>query len=106
MPDMCHICRRQSRGFGFSPKGTGINVKACSIRCQKTISTVYAEAKILIDPTRDEMNAVIEGGRSGGEYLESIGKFSLNELSKEEFTQFLLCVIGGYIEHLKNEVPF
>jgi len=104
---MCHICRRQSRGFGFSPKGTDINVKACSIRCQKTISTVYAEAKILIDPTRDEMNAVIEGGRSGGEYLESIGKTDLAALTADEWTQFLLCIVGSYTEYFKkDEVPF
>lgn len=74
--------------------------------CLDAIATHYAETGKLIDATQQEMNAVIAGGRNGGEYLESIGKTDLADLSADEWTQFLLCVIGGYTEHFKNEAPF
>jgi len=74
--------------------------------CLDVIATHYAETEKLIDPTQQEMNAIIHGGRNGGEYLESIGKTDLAALSADEWTQFLLCVIGGYTEHFKNEAPF
>ena len=46
-----------------------------------------------------EKTSYLYGGRNGGEYLESIGKFNLAELTKEEWLTFLECVCKNY--HLK-----
>tara|TARA_R110002096_G_scaffold420434_1_gene625478 strand:- start:961 stop:1194 length:234 start_codon:yes stop_codon:yes gene_type:complete len=43
-------------------------------------------------PIEDEM--LLECGRAGGEYLESLGKSDLAALSKEEWLVFLQCVVG------------
>ena len=93
----CHVCSRASRGFGMKRnyEFTGHRYTwYCSMECQN-----------MIDPSQDEVNAVLSGGRSAGEYLESIGKFSLNELSAEEWTQFCLCLVGGYCEAMKSDEP-
>ena len=45
-----------------------------------------------------EKKAVEAGGKMGGEYLESIGKFNLMELSREEWLIFCECVCKEYHE--------
>lgn len=54
----------------------------------------------MIDPTDAEAQAVHLGGQQGGEYLDALGKFDLRTLTKEEWSQFLLCIVGGYHDHL------
>ena len=43
-------------------------------------------------PVENEM--LLECGKAGGEYLSSIGKTDLAALSKDEWLQFLQCVVG------------
>ncbi len=61
----------------------------------------------MMNPTRNEIKAVLHGGDMGGEYLDELGKTNLAALSKEEWEQFLLCVIGGYVQKIAdNVIPF
>lgn len=97
MPNgLCHICRRETKGFGFK-RGPGVYTWYCSMECQK-----------MVDPTENEKTAILEGGRNGGEYLESIGKTDLALLTAEEWSQFCACIVGGYCESLRKdaEPPF
>lgn len=66
----------------------------------------------MADFTPNEIEATLHGGTRGGEYLEWLGKSNLAALSKEEWQQFLTCVIGGYAEDIDQqtrasyEIPF
>ena len=54
-----------------------------------------------------EVNAIEYGGRMGGEYLESIGKFNLTELSKEEWQMFCQCICTNYAREMaKDFIPY
>lgn len=101
---ICAVCHRQARGFGYDPLLTfgviGELAHACSMAHLDIISKEFG----MIDPTPHEIMAAIEGGRAGGEYLESIGKTDLATLTREEWQQFLLCVLGQYTRTLAKEV--
>jgi len=60
-----------------------------------------------------EKQAYLHGGRNGGEYLKSIKKYNLRELTKDEWLTFCECVCKNY--HAKymsrttlseDEIPF
>ena len=55
----------------------------------------------MIDPTPNERAAMVEGGRHGGEYLESIGKTDLSVLTESEWGIFVAAVVTGYGDHLR-----
>ncbi len=48
----------------------------------------------MIDRLPIENEMLLECGKAGGEYLSSIGKTDLAALSKDEWLQFLQCVVG------------
>lgn len=58
----------------------------------------------VIDATKDELAAMEEGGVLGGEYLDSIGKSDLGQLTEDEWLTFLRCVVSGYIEEMQRRV--
>ena len=67
------------------------------------------------DMTELENRMLLEAGKNGGEYLEDIKKYDLRYLTKDEWTQFLRCVLGKWdeLKHLKksvwlkdDEIPF
>lgn len=43
-----------------------------------------------------EILAILYGGQMGGEYLESINKYSLDQLTPEEWQTFLVTVCFNY----------
>ena len=112
---ICDICGREARGFGYSSKLARTNGKpgvACSMKHLNKIKEVDG----MIDVTNNEVEAALHGGRMGGEYLDELGKTNLAALTKEEWTQFLLCVVGGFTKTIANsrgssflaedEIPF
>ena len=56
----------------------------------------------MIDPTPNEKAAMGNGGRMGGEYLESIGKTDLAALDSTEWDCFVEAVVTGYCDHLRD----
>ena len=56
----------------------------------------------MIDPTPNEKAAMDNGGRMGGEYLESIGKTDLSALDRAEWDCFVEAVVTGYCDHLRD----
>ena len=69
---------------------------------------------MMSDMTQRENKMLLEAGKNGGEYLEDIKKYDLRHLTKDEWTQFLRCVIGKFGElkylqkddDLDEEIPF
>jgi hypothetical protein len=59
---------------------------------------------IVIDPTKDEKEAMRVGGIAGGEYLDEVGKSDLASFTDVEWDTFIRCVVTGYIEEMQRRV--
>jgi hypothetical protein len=58
----------------------------------------------MIDPSPNEKAAMTYGGAMGGEYLESIGKTNLAQLSIDEWHTLIEVIVTGYCDHLRDLV--
>lgn len=98
-PKLCRTCGRESRGIGITIYDEDGWTKAveyfCSIKCR--------EFKSMEDYTIREETAIMRGGRMGGEYLESIGKFSLDTLSADEWKTFLFCIFKEFFHAMSDK---
>ena len=56
----------------------------------------------MIDPTPNERAAMAHGGAMGGEYLDSLGKTDLTQLSLEEWQTLIDVIVTGYCDHLRD----
>lgn len=98
---ICAVCRREARGFGFDPalgRVHGRPAAACSMRCLDVVFMVRG----MIDPTPNERAAIRRGGEMGGEYLESVRKADLSQLTETEWLTFVEAVITGYCDALRE----
>ena len=68
--------------------------KLCSWECM--------EKWLMIDPTPNEIAALENGGRLGGEYLDSVRCTDLARLTVEQWRCFIDAVVTGYSDHLRN----
>ena len=67
-----------------------------------------------MDWTDEENEMILEAGKSGGQYLESIGITDLRALAKGQWLMFLRSVIGRSAElnagrranELNDDIPF
>jgi len=109
----CEICRRDNSGLAWydpelRPRMSVIH-HACSTRCLNIIIDTKGK---FVHTTQSEKDAIEVGGQSGGAYLDSIGKFSLDQLSKAEYDEFCSRVFFGACEKLQDiaaletEVPY
>lgn len=90
-PKLCKTCGKESRGICVERRDEFRHLGYdyyCSIKCR--------DAKIMTDWTIRERTAMMRGGRMGGEYLESINKFSLDTLTEEEWNTFLSCIFKEF----------
>ncbi|CAK0745765.1 hypothetical protein CCP2SC5_1380002 [Azospirillaceae bacterium] len=55
----------------------------------------------MIDPTPNEIAALEHGGRMGGEYLESLRRTDLAQLTVEQWRTFIEAVVTGYCDHMQ-----
>ena len=82
---LCAVCHREPRGFGWfdaasrvsNPGRDQSHRKLCSTLCQD----LCHRRRGMIDPTPNERAAMVHGGAMGGEYLDSLGKTDLAQLS-------------------------
>jgi hypothetical protein len=56
----------------------------------------------MIDPTPNERAAMAHGGAMGGEYLDSLGKTDLAQLSVDEWHTLIEVIVTGYCDHLRD----
>lgn len=110
-PMVCRTCGKTARG-PIQPHWLDMDIRnpetkeleECAAFCRADCMTTWIGKQItMIDPTKVELDILQCAGQAGGEYLESIGKFSLETLSGDEWLTFLQAVIGKY-EDLK--IPF
>jgi hypothetical protein len=111
-PDMvCRTCGKRAKG-PVQPRWLDMDIRntetgeleECAAFCRSECMTTWIMRQThMIDPTTVELDILQCAGQAGGEYLESIGKFSLEVLSDEEWLTFLQAVIGKY-EDMK--IPF
>ena len=66
-----------------------------------------------MDWTDEENEMILEAGKSGGQYLASIGVTDLRALDKEQWLMFLRAVVGrmaelrnGVVDELNDDIPF
>jgi hypothetical protein len=112
-PDMvCSGCGKRARG-PVQPDWIDIDIRnqetnaleecgaVCGFKCLNKWLNKGVEK--VVDATDRELGYVREAGEVGGQYLESINKFNLMELSEDEWLTFLQAVIGTYND---NSIPF
>ena len=56
----------------------------------------------MIDPTPNERAAMAHGGVMAGEYLDSLGRTDLAQLSTEEWHTLIEVIVAGYCDHLRD----
>ena len=70
---------------------------------------------MMTDMSEREDAMLLAAGKNGGEYLEEIKQYDLRHMSKDEWSQFLRCVVGKWHElaalqkardDLDDEIPF
>lgn len=106
---VCAGCAGQAAGYGIVAKyKTDIlwccGEPECFLAVQGTYKMPIGEFKRL------ETAATELGGEEAGAYLDELGKFSLDELSQEEWREFCRRLVAGYRhalhETLRDEAPF
>ncbi len=109
-----------SDGWIVYPAGT--TVKPCAIgtlspKEQRTFNNILKDGLILVelggkpraiskddlmqeqnmtDITAREKEAIKTAGFAGGEYMESIGKFDVRQLTVDEYITFIKCIVSTY----------
>lgn len=82
---------------------------ACSIDCLNLIIDTRGK---FVHTSKSEKAAIEIGGRAGGEHLDSIGKFSLDQLSAAEYYEYCSRVYVATCDELRRiaametEVPY
>jgi hypothetical protein len=107
--EVCAVCARPTTGYGYTPHSKKPIAWVCDDpTCLPLAKDAYM--KLQREFSRLDALATIEGGNEGGAYLDSIGKFSLDTLTEEEWGDFCRVVVGGYREALQGivarEAPF
>lgn len=103
----CAVCKgppatkRSKRGETLpndwiAPDGT----RTCSTWCFDAL----LRKQIMIDPTDHEQAAMDHAGEQAGEYLETLGKTDLAQMSPEEWATLINVICSGYVEKLQGFV--
>jgi hypothetical protein len=56
----------------------------------------------MIDPTEHEIAAIEASSEPAGQYIESLGRTDMATWSRNEWLEFLECVVTGYTDELKR----
>jgi hypothetical protein len=97
---ICAVCRREARGFGFSP--SLIRVKAPTVLlCSRQCQDIVARLKGMIDASEHERAALTAAGISGGEYVERTGRTDLTLWTAEEWSVLIDVIVTAYQDHLR-----
>lgn len=84
---LCGVCGDEHDcGFGYAPDDKSKIMWTCT-ECIPIAQHVYGAPPMEI--SRYKTLAIKKGGEKAGEYLEQIGKFSLAELTEDEWFEFL-----------------
>lgn len=98
---LCDVCRREARGFGYSPRLTrqsGRDLWLCSMRCLDIVTRLEG----MIDPKKHEITALREASAAGGEYVESLGRTDLASFTEHEWSVLIEVVVTAFQDHLRT----
>lgn len=106
---VCASCAGQTVGFGVVAKYRTEILWCCGApECFDVSLRTYKMPDF--EFKRLETMATELGGQDAGAYLDEIGKFSLDDLSQEEWAEFCQRMVKGYRhalhETLRDEAPF
>ena len=69
----------------------------------------------MIDATKTELNAILNAGQIGGEFLDSVKITDLSRLTQQQYQTYVRCIISAYLGEMdrlrlipikENELPF
>lgn len=107
--ETCSICKRRASRLTLDTEG-GRTWHVCeSISCVAVVEHASSMKRESFDAF--EALALVDGGKAGGGYLDSIGVTDLARLSKDQYHQFLQTVLSGYAQSMRsrlisNAAPF
>jgi hypothetical protein len=104
-PTVCATCRRRAAGFGYTQRPHAVSnvIWLCgSEYCHHAARRFYAMSAQEFDEY--ELGAMLEAGRSAGNYLDTIGRTDLACLSGEEWREFLARLFTGYEHALRRKL--
>ena len=100
---MCPVCSGHAGGHGFVLGRSRVPIWACNDpTCISLLPKVYAMSTHQLDAY--EQKAIEEGGAEAGAYLDSLGRFSLAELSVEEWGEFCKRMLHGFQDSMRRQV--
>lgn len=112
---LCAVCKRKSRGFGWfnpllkvtDPRIDKTRRKFCSLRCLDLWAAhKKREGFIMIDPTREEKQAMESALQPLGEYVSEIGMhLPLQDYTRDQILTLIEVVITAYQDHLLAHFP-
>ena len=98
---LCDVCRREARGFGYSPRLTrqsGRDLWLCSMRCLDIVTRLEG----MIDPKEHEVVALRQASARAGEYVESLGRTDLARFTEQEWTTLIEVIVTAFQDHLRT----
>lgn len=98
---LCDVCRREARGFGYSPRLTrqsGRDLWLCSMRCLDIVTRLEG----MIDPKKHEIAALCQASAAGGEYVESLGRTDLARFTEQEWMTLIDVAVTAFQDYLRT----
>jgi len=96
-PADCCVCHRRAEGIGIgSPQSPRWLCKECSVMADD-----IRRARRL-DPF--EVAALNDAGADGGEYLDSLGKTDLADLTEHEYREYVRRVVLGFGASIRAQI--
>ena len=87
-------CGRQSRGFGWHNYADAFDKKYYWF-CSQSHLKIWKEKNKMIDPTKNEIEAMTFAGQMAGEYMQEINKTDLATFTKDEWLTLLKVIYGN-----------
>lgn len=98
---LCAICRRDARGFGFTPALIGVDApsaKLCSMRCMDLAQRLQG----MIDPNKHEEAALAAAAQAGGVFVEVTGKTDLMSWTADEWNRLVDVIVTEFQDELRR----
>lgn len=103
-PTICPICRRQAIWCGYGPYDSTRSIMwSCGdLGCTNILRKFYHMSDQRLTGYEDA--CIREAGDQAGQFLDSIGKTDLAQLSAEEWMHFLRIFLEQFGETMKRKI--
>lgn len=54
----------------------------------------------MIDANEAEKAAMVAAGDAAGQFIEALGRTDMAQWTEQQWTQFIACICGGYVDAL------